>query len=197
MINIPRWIHPVVVGCVLVSTTSHARDPVLEAAETAEVFVYGKQAKNEALMRAISDPEQYEAMAEQRSKDGGAPNEDIIIDSVEITEIDGDRATAKATYSPKHNKKTRTQADVHLIRVDGKWEVTQPPEHGGEKFDRRRQAGDGPVTDESAILDDLEITEVDGDHATARFKDAHKTDVRLIRIDGKWQLAAPSAPGGE
>lgn len=110
----------------LISATANARDSLQEAADTAEVFVYGQQSKNEALLREISDPEQYEAMEEMRSQDKGNPNENVRVNDVEITEINGDRALAKATYSKKHSK-GETQTDVHLQRVDGQWQVTTPP----------------------------------------------------------------------
>ena len=113
----------------LISATANARDSLKEAADTAEVFVYGQQSKNEALLREISDPEQYEAMEEMRSQDKGNPNENVRVNDVEITEINGDRALAKATYSKKHSGyyKGETQTDVHLQRVDGQWQVTTPP----------------------------------------------------------------------
>ncbi len=115
----------------MVAATSHARDAVEDAAATAEVFVYGHQSKNEALLREISDPDQYEAMAKDRSSEEGEPNENVHVDSVEITDLDGDRATAKATYSKQHSK-GKKQAQVHLRRVNGEWQVTKPPEAGNE-----------------------------------------------------------------
>lgn len=118
-------------GYLLAATGASARDALKEAAETAEAFVFGQQAKNEALLREISDPDRYEAMARDRSDHAGAVNENIRIDNVEITRIDGNRVTAKATYSKKHGKK-KHQMEVHLIRVDGKWQVTTPQRSGGE-----------------------------------------------------------------
>jgi DNA-binding protein H-NS len=115
-----------VLSFLLISATANARDSLQEAADMAEVFVYGQQSKNEALLREISDPEQYEAMEEMRSQDKGNPNENVRVNDVEITEINGDRALAKATYSKKHSK-GETQTDVHLQRVDGQWQVTTPP----------------------------------------------------------------------
>lgn len=103
-----------------------ANDSLEEAADTAEVFVYGREAKNEALLREISDPDQYEAMAGQRADTNRALNENVHVDDVEITQIDGDRAVAKATYRKK-NAKGRKSADVHLKRVNGRWQVTAPP----------------------------------------------------------------------
>jgi hypothetical protein len=118
-------------GCLLAVAVAAADDSIKEAAETAEVFVYGQQAKNEELLRAISDPKQYKEMAQNRAKDEGRVNEDVRVDGVEITEIDGDRATATATYSKKHGRKRR-QVDVDLIRIDGRWQVTAPPKSGKE-----------------------------------------------------------------
>jgi hypothetical protein len=108
-----------------------AQDSLEEAADTAEVFLYGQQSENEALMRYVSDPEQYEAMAKERAENQGKPNENVTVEKVEITDIEGNRATARATYKTKH-KKGRKHEDIQLIRVDGKWEVTTPPESGGE-----------------------------------------------------------------
>lgn len=118
-------ISTVLIGHMLVITGAHGREPLKEAADMAEVFVYGQQSKNEALLREISDPKQYEAMEKLRAQDKGEPNENVRVEGVEITDIDGDRATAKATYSKKHSK-GKSQADVHLKRVDGKWQVTTP-----------------------------------------------------------------------
>ncbi len=112
-----------------------AADSLEEAADTAEVFVYGREAKNEALLREISDPDQYEAMAGQRADTNRALNENVHVDDVEITQIDGNRAVAKATYRQK-NAKGRKSADVHLKRVDGKWQVTAPPEAAAPSGDR-------------------------------------------------------------
>ena len=56
---------------------------------------------------------------------GGPANSRV--DDVEITTVDGDRVTAKATYSQIHNK-GKQQAQVHLRRVDGKWQVTPLPD---------------------------------------------------------------------
>ena len=113
-----------------ISTPAGANDAIEEAADTAEVFVYGRESKNEALLREISDPEQYEAMAGARADTNRKLNENVHVDNVEITQIDGDRAVAKATYRQK-NAKGRKSADVHLKRVDGKWQVTTPPEAAG------------------------------------------------------------------
>lgn len=104
-----------------------ADDPLTEAKDTAEVFVYGREAKNEALLREISDPEQYEAMAGKRAETDRTLNENVRVDDVEITQIDGDRAVAKAKYRQKNVKGVKS-ADVYLKRVDGKWQVTAPPD---------------------------------------------------------------------
>jgi hypothetical protein len=104
-----------------------ANDASQEAADTAEAFVYGRESKNEALLREISDPDQYEAMAGKRADTDRKLNENVHVDDVEIMQIDGDRAVAKATYRQK-NAKGRKSADVYLKRVDGKWQVTTPPE---------------------------------------------------------------------
>jgi len=119
------------VSCLLVLPATGAEDSLEQAADTAEVFLYGKTSENEALMRYVSDPEQYEAMAKERSENQGKPNENVRVEKVEITDIEGNRATARATYKTKH-KKGRKQEDIQLIRIDGKWEVTTPPESGGE-----------------------------------------------------------------
>lgn len=109
-----------------------ARDSIeQQAADTVEVFIYGKTSKNEALLREISDPNVFEAMAEQRADNNDPLNENVKVHAVDITEIDGDRAIATATYSKKHTK-TKQQADVHLIRVDGKWQITTPPKPATE-----------------------------------------------------------------
>jgi hypothetical protein len=108
-----------------------ARDSTVEAAETAEVFVYGRESKNEALLREISDPQAYDAMAKTRAESDQKLNENVRVDKVEMIEIDGDRAVARATYSNIHGKGHK-QTDVELKRVDGKWEVTAPPEPAEE-----------------------------------------------------------------
>ena len=59
-------------------------------------------------------------------------NENVRVESVEITEVDGDRATANAIYTQKHNKGEQ-QEQVHLKRVGGKWQVTTPPEPSGSE----------------------------------------------------------------
>lgn len=125
MANVAAIFSTVLVGALIIVNTAQARDSLEDAADTAEVFIYGKQSKNEALLREISDPEQYEAMEKIRAEDKGKPNENVRVEDVEITNIDGDRATAKATYSQKRGKGTK-QADVHLQRVNGKWQVTTP-----------------------------------------------------------------------
>lgn len=104
-----------------------ADDTITEAKDTAEVFVYGREAKNEALLREISDPEQYEAMAGKRAETDRKLNENVRVEDVEVTQIDGDRAVAKARYRQKNAKGVKS-ADVYLKRVDGKWQVTAPPD---------------------------------------------------------------------
>ena len=37
--------------------------------------------------------------------------------------IDGDRATAKVTYSFEKSRDTKTTSDVALVREDGAWKV--------------------------------------------------------------------------
>ncbi len=113
-------------SCVSAAATA-ADDTLTEAKDTAEVFVYGREAKNEALLREISDPEQYEAMAGKRAETARKLNENVRVEDVEITRIEGDRAVAKAKYR-QHNTKGVKSADVHLKRVDGKWQVTAPPD---------------------------------------------------------------------
>jgi len=98
-----------------------------KAADTAEVFVYGRESKNEALLREISDPDQYDAMAHSREESHRKLNENVRVTDVEITETTGDRAVAKATYEQIQSKE-KSSAVVHMKRVDGKWEVTTPPE---------------------------------------------------------------------
>ena len=104
-----------------------AEDSISEAADTAEVFVYGREAKNEALLREISDPDQYESMAGKRAEVNRKLNENVHVEDVEVTQIDGNRAVAKATYRQKNAKGVKS-ADVHLKRVDGRWQVTTPPD---------------------------------------------------------------------
>jgi len=127
MSKVSAIIYILIVGWLLLVTTAHARDSLEEAANMAEVFVYGRESKNEALLREISDPEQYEAMEKIRAEQNTKLNENVRVDDVEITTVDGDRVTAKATYSQIHNK-GKQQAQVHLRRVDGKWQVTPLPD---------------------------------------------------------------------
>jgi hypothetical protein len=115
------------VGVLCVSNSAPARDSIeREAADTVEVFVYGQQSQNEDLLREISKPKDFEDMRKARAESDMQLNENVTVEDVEITQMDGDRATAKATYSTKHSK-SRNQADVHLQRVDGKWQVTKAP----------------------------------------------------------------------
>ncbi|MFT4561466.1 MAG: hypothetical protein ACI9BW_001207 [Gammaproteobacteria bacterium] len=115
-----------------VTSELSAKDSIeQQAADTAEVFIYGQQSNNEALLREISSPTEFEAMAKQRAESTQRLNENVKVERVEITEIEGDRAVAKATYSEKH-RKSEHQSDVHLKRVDGRWQVTTPPESGGK-----------------------------------------------------------------
>ena len=127
MAKVSAIIYILIVGWLLLVTTAHARDSLEDAADMAEVFVYGRESKNEALLREISDPEQYEAMKKMRAEQNTKLNENVRVDDVEITVVDDDRVTAKATYSQIHNK-GKQQAQVHLRRVDGKWQVTPLPD---------------------------------------------------------------------
>jgi len=132
MSNISAIIYILISGWLLAATAVQAGDSLEEAADMAEVFVYGQQSKNEAVLREISDPEQYEAMEKIRAEQNIKLNENVHVDGVEITNVDGDRATAKATYSQKHNK-GKQQTQVHLQRVNGKWQVTTPPDSSGSE----------------------------------------------------------------
>lgn len=121
-----RLIIGIALSCVGV-TAAAADDAMTQAKDTAEVFVYGREAKNEALLREISDPDQYESMAGKRAGADRKLNENIRVEDVEVTQIDGDRAIAKARYRQKNTKGVKS-ADVHLKRVDGKWQVTTAPD---------------------------------------------------------------------
>ena len=103
-----------------------ADSEIQEAMDTAEVYVYGREAKNEALLKEISDPDAYDTMAEKRGNSTSPVNENIKMQDVEITRVEGDRAVARATYGNRHGKQ-RQSTEVHLQRVDGKWQVTTPP----------------------------------------------------------------------
>lgn len=118
-------------GWILIAAVAYAGDDPQALTDTVEVFVYGLQSKNEALLREISAPSQYDAMAQERTNNNAAVNENIKVDHVEITNIDGDRASATAIFSQKHSKK-KGQATVNLIRIDGTWKVTTPPKLAGE-----------------------------------------------------------------
>ncbi len=132
MANVSAIIYILISAWLLATTAAQARDSLEEAADMAEAFVYGQQSKNEALLREISDPEQYEAMEKIRAEQNTKLNENVRVDGVEITNVDGDRATAKATYTQKHNK-GKQEAQVHLRRVDGKWQVTTPADSPGSE----------------------------------------------------------------
>ncbi len=132
MSNVSAIIYILIIGWLLPATAAQARDSLEEAADMAEVFVYGRESKNEALLREISDPEQYEAMEKIRAEQNTKLNENVRVDNVEITNVDGDRATATATYSQIHHK-GKQQTQVHLRRVDGKWQVTTPPDSSGSE----------------------------------------------------------------
>ena len=58
----------VLLSSAIIVGTVEARDSIKEAADTAEVFVYGQQSQNENLLREISDPKQYEAMKIKRAR---------------------------------------------------------------------------------------------------------------------------------
>lgn len=115
----------------MLAQSAAAQDLRVEAAETAEVFVYGRESKNEALLREISDPNAYDGMARTRAENNRKLNENVRVDAVEMIEMAGDRAVARATYSTIHGK-GHQQTDVELKRVDGRWQVTTPPEEAGE-----------------------------------------------------------------
>ena len=96
------------------TTELAAKDSIeQQAADTAGAFVYGQQSKNEALLREISGPAEFEAMAKERAESNQRLNGNVDVEHVEITAIDGDRAVAKTTYSEKRRKDT-PQSDVHL-----------------------------------------------------------------------------------
>ncbi len=125
MANVAVHYSAVLVSALISISSVQAGDSLEEAADLAEVFVYGQQSKNEAVLREITDPDQYEAMQKIRAEDKGSSNENVRVDDVEFTEIDGDRATARATYSRIHGKEKK-QTEVHLQRIGGEWRVTTP-----------------------------------------------------------------------
>ena len=51
----------VLLSSAIIVGTVEARDSIKEAADTAEVFIYGQQSQNENLLREISDPKQSES----------------------------------------------------------------------------------------------------------------------------------------
>ena len=85
--------------CVALATVSigavRAGDSAEDAAATAEVYVYGLESKNEALLREISDPDEYEAMAKDRAESKRGLNENVRVSDVELIEVHGDRAVAR------------------------------------------------------------------------------------------------------
>lgn len=114
------------VSCVAVDNVQAEESAEQLISDMAEAFVYGRESKNEDVLREISDAEAYEEMAKARSESDTELNENVHVDDVEITEIDGDRAVARAKYHKKNTKGSKS-ADVHLRRVDGQWQVSAPP----------------------------------------------------------------------
>lgn len=103
-----------------------AADDMRDAADTAEVYVYGKDAKDEALLQHLTDPDAYDAMAKSRSEDKSRPRENVRVKDVDVTPIDDTHAVARTTVTEKHRGGTRVE-EVPLVKKDGKWQVTNPP----------------------------------------------------------------------
>lgn len=114
---------------VFLMSPAHAEttDDLQRAADTAEVYVLSKGAKDEGVLKALSDPDQYAKMAEERAADPAPAREDLRVDDVEVTQIGADRAVARTTYSKIHHDDAETE-EVYLIKRDGQWQITAPPE---------------------------------------------------------------------
>lgn len=125
-----RWCSFPLIAIVLMPFSTAAED-LREARDAAEVFVYAKEAQNKDLLKYVTTPEQFKQIQDAESRGDVKPRENVYIKKIEITEVGGDRATARAFYNGKHERGSAEQ-DVHLIRVDGEWRVTTPPEDGGE-----------------------------------------------------------------
>lgn len=65
--------------------------------------------------------EEQKVLAQQR--DSVAKQGQRYVDDVADMNIDGDRATAKVTYSFEKSRDTKTTSDVALVREDGAWKV--------------------------------------------------------------------------
>lgn len=97
-----------------------------EAADTAEVYIYAKEAGNEALLEHLSDPDRYDEMAAGRRTADAPRRENIEIEAIEVEQVDDAHAVARTRYRPKHGGPSARE-EVHLIQRDGRWQVTAPP----------------------------------------------------------------------
>lgn len=97
-----------------------------EAALTAEAYAVAKSAGNEAVMKHLSDPSQYDAMAKARAENPGPRRENLHVDEVQVEHLDETHAIARPQYHEKHTGATG-QEEFHLELKNGKWQVTNPP----------------------------------------------------------------------
>ena len=128
-IEIPRCL--LLLAAIAMPPLTAAADDMKKAADAAQVFVYAKESGNEALIKHLTTPEQFNRLQESAAGGDTRLRENVRVKQVEITNVHGDRATARATYSEKH-KRGSSEQEVHLIRVDGEWKVTTPPDDGGK-----------------------------------------------------------------
>lgn len=97
-----------------------------EAAMTAEVYAIAKGAKNEDVLKHISNPDHYDAMAKARGEDSAPAQENLRIQEVTVKHIDETHAVARAQYAEKHSGRSGEE-EIHLELKEGKWQVISPP----------------------------------------------------------------------
>lgn len=98
-----------------------------EAAMTAEVYAIAKSAKNEAVLKHISDPEHYDEMAKIRAANTDPAQENLHVGNTTVEHLDATHAIAHTRFSEKHSNRSGEDA-VHLELKNGKWQVTSPPQ---------------------------------------------------------------------
>jgi len=98
-----------------------------EAAMTAEVYAIAKSAKNEAVLKHISDPEHYDEMAKTRAANTDPAQENLHIGDTTVEHLDETHAIARTRFSEKHSNRSG-EDEVHLELKNGQWQVTSPPQ---------------------------------------------------------------------
>ena len=88
-----EWIGYAIAAFGIAATTPVLAAGTLEdAADMAEVFVYGRESQYRGSPEGDLDPDQYDAMAKARSESDEPMAENVEVEGVEILEAEGDRA---------------------------------------------------------------------------------------------------------